>query len=61
MLVRYIEITRPYRFLLPTPRSLRATYLPIALHASGGAAVSCIGRGDERVRQAVASQLAKLD
>ena len=31
------------------------------IDASGGAAVSCIGHGDERVKQAVASQLAKLD
>lgn len=31
------------------------------MDASGGAAVSCIGHGDERVRQAIASQVTKLD
>ena len=31
------------------------------IDASGGAAVSCIGHGDERVRQIIASQVTKLD
>ena len=31
------------------------------IDASGGAAVCCIGHGDERVKQVVAAQLAKLD
>ena len=31
------------------------------IDATGGAAVSCIGHGDERVRDAIAAQLTKLD
>ena len=31
------------------------------IDASGGAAVCCIGHGDERVKQVVSSQLVKLD
>ena len=31
------------------------------IDASGGAAVSCIGHGDERIRQVIASQVTKLD
>ena len=31
------------------------------IDASGGAAVSCLGHGDERIRQAIASQVTKLD
>ena len=31
------------------------------IDASGGAVVSCIGHGDERVRQVIASQVTQLD
>ena len=31
------------------------------IDASGGAAVSCIGHGDERVREAIASQITDVD
>ena len=31
------------------------------IDASGGAAVSCLGHGDDRVRQIIASQVTKLD
>ncbi len=31
------------------------------IDATGGAAVSCIGHGDERVRDAIAAQVTKLD
>ena len=31
------------------------------IDATGGAAVSCIGHGDDRIRQVIASQITKLD
>ena len=33
----------------------------LIIDATGGAAVSCIGHGDERVRNAVSAQITKLD